>query len=122
MGKKRGDKKTVATVEQRRRLRETAAELATRDQTILAHIDRRIATDTRGQTYTFYRVHDVHGSMIMQVPVDEVGDDPRGFFMALAGFNCVECQTPLLDGEEGMCGTCESQHVMGLMRLRDSLR
>jgi hypothetical protein len=54
---------------------------------------------------------------IVRIPARLLGDDPRATILRMVMVTCELCGTRLLDGESGVCGSCEASETMGLLRL-----
>jgi hypothetical protein len=115
----------TVTAETRAALRELAERLAreTPPKTILTCV-QRISNQVRpGQFETFFTVidSDTRGT-VMSIPTKDIAQDVFANWLLLqVGNTCASCLEFLIDGEEGLCVTCESREVMELIRLRDDL-
>lgn len=72
---------------------------------------------------SWFVVRDMEDEEIVRFPADDAErSDPRAWISELLSVACVSCGERLLENEIGMCGLCEAEQIMGLLRLRTDFR
>lgn len=112
----------------RAELRALAERLAHQDPpvTILTCVSRvahRVGVGAKASFESYYTVTDpVDRTPVFEIPCNKITQETFAEWLLLqVGNTCASCLGFLLDGEEGLCMTCESREVMALLRLRDQL-
>lgn len=115
----------VVSAETRALLKDIAARLAaeTPPQTILTCV-QRVTVQIRPDAFeAHYAVLDpATRQVVMEIPVNRISQGVFAEWLLLqVGNTCASCLSFLIDGEVGLCMTCESRSIMELVRLRYEL-
>lgn len=92
-------------------------------KTILTCV-QRVSTQVRPNKFEmFYKVTDPASlEVVMEIPDRRISQEVFVDWLLLqVGNTCASCLEFLIDGEEGICGLCESREIMELLRLRSRL-